>query len=437
MIEKKIAQYIDNERLFSLNARIIVALSGGADSVALLRILHTLGYDCEAAHCNFHLRGAESDRDEMFVRKLCKTMRIPLYTIDFATEQYAIEKKISIEMAARELRYQWFAEIKEKTKADVIAVAHHQDDSVETVLLNLIRGTGINGLLGIRPKNGDIVRPLLCISRKEITDYLQNAGQEYVTDSTNLQDEYTRNKIRLNLLPLMQEINPLVKEHIIDTSNYLNDVNRIYNKGIEEGKQRVIEKGNIRIVPLLKEPSPGALLFEILYPLGFNAAQTKNILAILEGQTGKQFISKDGWRVVKDRELLLIDKKEKQEIPPFCLIKEEKEYTRDFIIPHEKHIACFDTDKLIGELNLRKWQTGDIFIPFGMKGKKKVSDYLTDRKFSIIQKENQWVLCCGDKIIWIVGERTDNRFRIDEKTKKVTVFKMSEKATDNPLIINT
>ena len=437
MIEKKIAQYIDNERLFPLNARIIVALSGGADSVALLRILHTLGYDCEAAHCNFHLRGAESDRDEIFVRELCKTMRIPLHTIDFATEQYAIEKKISIEMAARELRYQWFVEIKEKTKADVIAVAHHQDDSVETVLLNLIRGTGINGLLGIRPKNGDIVRPLLCISRKEITDYLQNAGQEYMTDSTNLQDEYTRNKIRLNLLPLMQEINPLVNEHIIDTSNYLNDVNRIYNKGIEEGRQRVIEKGNIRIIPLLKEPSPGALLFEILYPLGFNAAQTKNILAMLEGQTGKQFISKDGWRVVKDRELLLIDKKEKQEIPPFCLIKEEKEYTKDFIIPREKHIACFDTDKLIGELNLRKWQTGDIFIPFGMKGKKKVSDYLTDRKFSIIQKENQWVLCCGDKIIWIVGERTDNRFRIDEKTKKVTVFKMSEKETDNPLIIST
>ncbi|GFZ41077.1 tRNA lysidine(34) synthetase TilS [Bacteroides nordii] len=437
MIEKKIAQYIDNEKLFPLNARIIVALSGGADSVALLRILHTLGYDCEAAHCNFHLRGAESDRDEMFVRKLCKTMRIPLHTIDFATEQYAIEKKISIEMAARELRYQWFAEIKEKTKANVIAVAHHQDDSVETVLLNLIRGTGINGLLGIRPKNGDIVRPLLCISRKEITDYLQNAKQEYMTDSTNLQDEYTRNKIRLNLLPLMQEINPLVKGHIIDTSNYLNDVNRIYNKGIEEGKQRVIEKGDIRIISLLKEPSPEALLFEILYPLGFNAAQTKNILAMLEGQTGKQFISKDGWRVVKDRELLLIDKKKKQEIPPFCLIKEEKEYTKDFIIPREKHIACFDTDKLIGEINLRKWQTGDIFIPFGMKGKKKVSDYLTDRKFSIIQKENQWVLCCGDKIIWIVGERTDNRFRIDEKTKKVTVFKMSEKTTDNPLIINT
>lgn len=436
MIEKKIAQYIDNERLFPINARIIVALSGGADSVALLRILHTLGYDCEAAHCNFHLRGTESDRDEMFVRKLCKTMKTPLHTIDFATEQYAIEKKISIEMAARELRYQWFAEIKEKTKADVIAVAHHQDDSVETVLLNLIRGTGINGLLGIRPKNGDIVRPLLCISRKEITDYLQNDGQEYMTDSTNLQDEYTRNKIRLNLLPLMQEINPLVKEHIIDTSNYLNDINRIYNKGIEEGKQRVIEKGNIRIVPLLKEPSPEALLFEILYPLGFNAAQTKNILAMLEGQTGKQFISKDGWRVVKNRELLLIDKKEEQENPPFCLIKEEKEYTKDFIIPREKHIACFDTDKLIGEINLRKWQTGDIFIPFGMKGKKKVSDYLTDRKFSIIQKENQWVLCCGDKIIWIVGERTDNRFRIDEKTKKVTVFKMSEKAIDNPLIIN-
>lgn len=437
MIQQRVAQYIDNELLFSLNARIVVALSGGADSVALLHILHRLGYYCEAAHCNFHLRGTESDRDEEFVRNLCKTMKIPLYTVDFATEQYAIEKKISIEMAARELRYQWFAEIKEKTNADVIAVAHHQDDSVETILLNLMRGAGINGLLGIRPRNGDIVRPFLCISRKEIIDYLQDAGQEYMTDSTNLQDEYTRNKIRLNLLPLMQEINPSVKEHIIDTSNYLNDVARIYNGGVEEGKQRVIDKGNIRISLLLNEPSPGALLFEILYPLGFNAAQIKKILASLEGQTGKQFISKDGWRVIKDRELLLIGKKEINDNPPFNLIKEEKEYTKDFIIPREKDIACFDSNKLTGKLSLRKWQTGDIFVPFGMEGKKKVSDYLTDKKFSIIQKEQQWVLCCGNKIIWIIGERTDNRFRIDEKTEKVTIFRITEQSDDIPLIINT
>lgn len=430
MIERIVKQYIDSQHLFSMDARIVVTLSGGGDSVALLRILHTLGYTCEAAHCNFHLRGDESDRDERFVGKLCEKMKIPLHKVDFETAKYAAENKVSIEMAARELRYQWFAEIKKKTKADVIAVAHHRDDSVETILLNLIRGTGLNGLLGIHPKNGDIVRPLLCVGREEIMDYLQDIGQEYVTDSTNLQDEYTRNKIRLNLIPQMQEINPLVKEHIIDTSNYLNEVASIYIRGIEEGKQRVIEKRNIRIATLLDEPSPGALLFEILYPLGFNSAQTRNILNALTQQTGKQFISKDGWRVIKDRELLLIDKKEEKENPPFKLTREEKHYTNDFVIPHEKHIACLDADKLTGELCLRKWQSGDVFIPFGMKGRKKISDYLTDRKFSISQKEQQWVLCCGDKIAWVIGERTDNRFRIDEKTKRIIVFEISEKTRE-------
>lgn len=426
MIEIKVRQYINSKQLFSLNARIVVALSGGSDSVALLRILHALGYDCEAAHCNFHLRGKESDRDEVFVKKLCTKLGIPLHRIDFETKRYADEKKISIEMAARELRYNWFAEIKEKTKADVIAVAHHKDDSVETVLLNLIRGTGLNGLMGIRPKNGNIVRPLLCVSRKEIMDYLQDIGQEYETDSTNLQDEYTRNKIRLNLIPLMQEINPSVKEHIIDTSNYLNNVASIYNRCIEEGKLRVMDNGNIRITALLNELSPEALLFEILYPLGFNSAQTKKIFNALKRQAGKQYISKDGWRVVKDRELLLIDKKEESGHSSIKLIKEEKEYTKDFVIPNERNIACLDADKLTGELNLRKFRNGDFFIPFGMKGKKKVSDYLTDRKFSIVQKEQQWVLCCGNKIVWVVGERIDNRFRIDENTKRIMILKMSD-----------
>lgn len=423
MIERKVRQYIDSEHLFSMNARVLVALSGGGDSVALLRILYALGYVCEAAHCNFHLRGEESDRDEVFVKRLCEKMGIPLHRIDFETERYAVENKISIEMAARELRYSWFAEIKKKTKADVIAVAHHQDDSVETILLNLIRGTGLNGLLGIRPKNGSIVRPLLCLSRKEIIDYLQEMRQEYVTDSTNLQDEYTRNKIRLNLIPLMQEINPLVKEHMIDTSNYLNGIASIYIRGVEEGKIRVMDDGNIRITALLNEPAPETLLFEILYPLGFNSAQTKNILSALKQQAGKQFISKDGWRVIKDRKLLLIDKKEEKEDPPFKISKEEKEYTKDLVIPREKNIACLDADKLSGAIILRKWQIGDVFIPFGMKGKKKISDYLTDRKFSIQQKEQQWVLCCEDKIVWVVGERIDNRFKVDENTKRIIILK--------------
>ena len=423
MIQQRITQYIEKEDLFSSDSKILVALSGGADSVALLCILHAAGYHCEAAHCNFHLRGEESNRDEQFVRQLCKRYGIRLHTIDFDTTRYAAEKHISIEMAARELRYNWFEEIRNQCQADVVAVAHHQDDSVETILLNLIRGTGITGLLGIRPRNGVIVRPLLCINREEIMRYLQSIGQDYVTDSTNLEDEYTRNKIRLNILPLMQTINPSVKNSLIETSNYLSDVATIYNKYTEEVKERIVTAEGIRICELVKEPAPEALLFEILHPLGFNSAQIKDIGNSLHGQPGKQFSSKE-WRVIKDREFLLLEniQSEDKEELPFQIIKEEKEYTADFQIPREKGIACFDADKLNGEISYRKWRTGDTFIPFGMKGKKKVSDYLTDRKFSISQKERQWVLCCGERIAWLIGERTDNRFRIDETTKRVVIY---------------
>lgn len=425
MIQQRVIQYIEKEHLFSSNDKILVALSGGADSVALLCVLHTAGYPCEAAHCNFHLRGEESNRDELFVRQLCRKYGIHLHTIDFNTTQYATEKRISIEMAARELRYNWFEKIKKECKANVIAVAHHQDDSVETMLLNLIRGTGITGLLGIRPRNGAIVRPLLCINREEIIRYLQQIGQDFVTDSTNLEDEYTRNKIRLHLLPLMQEINPSVKNSLIETSNYLNDVATIYNKVIDETKKKIITPEGIRIDALLDAPTPETLLFETLHPLGFNSAQIKDIASSLHGQPGKQFISKE-WRVIKDRNLLLLEsiRPEDRTTLPYQLIKEEREYSPDFQIPRDKKTACFDADKLTEEIHCRKWRTGDTFIPFGMKGRKKVSDYLTDRKFSISQKERQWVLCCGERIAWLIGERTDNRFRIDETTKRVIIYKI-------------
>lgn len=425
MIQQRVIQYIEKEHLFSSNDKILVALSGGADSVALLCVLHTAGYPCEAAHCNFHLRGEESNRDELFVRQLCRKYGIHLHTIDFNTTQYATEKRISIEMAARELRYNWFEKIKKECKANVIAVAHHQDDSVETMLLNLIRGTGITGLLGIRPRNGAIVRPLLCINREEIIRYLQQIGQDFVTDSTNLEDEYTRNKIRLHLFPLMQEINPSVKNSLIETSNYLNDVATIYNKVIDETKKKIITPEGIRIDALLDAPTPETLLFETLHPLGFNSAQIKDIASSLHGQPGKQFISKE-WRVIKDRNLLLLEsiRPEDGTTLPYQLIKEEREYSPDFQIPRDKKTACFDADKLTEEIHCRKWRTGDTFIPFGMKGRKKVSDYLTDRKFSISQKERQWVLCCGERIAWLIGERTDNRFRIDETTKRVIIYKI-------------
>lgn len=419
--KEAVAGYVEKEHLFARNDKILVALSGGADSVALLRVLLQLGYACEAAHCNFHLRGEESMRDECFVRTLCGQCSVPLHTVDFNTTDYAVAHHLSVEMAARELRYNWFEEVRLVTGAAVVAVAHHRDDSVETLLLNLIRGTGINGLKGIRPKNGYIVRPLLSVSREEITDYLDALGQTYVTDSTNLQDEYTRNKIRLNLLPLMETINPSAKESIFSTANRLSEAANIYNKVIEDGKGRVMCPQGILIEALMREPSPTSLLFELLYPLGFNSGQVEDIYSSLQGQPGKRFHSKE-WCVVKDREYLLLQKNGEVSADKPELQIEQCIFTADFVIPKEKKVACLDADKVKAPLTLRKWQKGDRFVPFGMKGKKKVSDYLTDRKYSVIDKEKMYVLCSGEDIVWLVGERTDNRFRVDAGTRNILLI---------------
>ena len=431
MIQNRVAQYIEKEKLFCLNDKVLVTLSGGADSVALLRLLLSMGYPCEAAHCNFHLRDKESDRDEAFVRRLCHESGVLLHIEHFDTTQYAAKKHISIEMAARELRYEWFETLRRQREASVIATAHHKDDSVETVLLNLIRGTGINGLLGIRPRNGNIVRPLLCLSREEIIAYLQYIDQDYVTDSTNLLDEYTRNKIRLNLLPLMKEINPSVKESIIRTTNYLNDAATLYNQSIGEARKRILTPEGIRIEALLQEPVPEAILFEVLHPLGFNTTQIDNIRQTLDGQPGKTFLGK-GWRVIKDRDLLLIeeDTTAEKSQPPFRLVMEEYDYTSEFIIPKDKNTACFDADKINKTWEIRKWKPGDVFIPFGMTGKKHVSDYLTDKKFSLSEKEKQWILCFGEQIAWLIGERTDNRFKVNENTKRVIIVRIVSEHSD-------
>lgn len=424
---QKVAQFIKEKKLFTLKEKIIVALSGGADSVTLLRMLLDLGYTCEAAHCNFHLRGEESDRDEMFVRNLCDTLQVNIHVQHFPTSEIAAQRHISIEMAARELRYEWFEQLRTKQKADFIAVAHHKDDSIETFLLNLIRGTGFKGLLGIRPKNDKIVRPLLCLTRQEIIEYLQEIDQTYVTDSTNLQDEYLRNKIRLNLLPQLQTINPSIKESLTRTTEYLNDMAVLYNKGIEDGKKRVQTNGGLSITTLLQEPAPETLLFEILHPLGFNASQIKDVFQSLQGQAGKTF-SNNTWRVIKDREILLIEprgrNKNSTDTPPFQYIIEEQDIPENFIVPHDKNIAFLDKDKLEGELHFRHWQQGDSFVPYGMTGRKKVSDYLTDKKYSVSRKEQQWVLCCGEQIAWLVGERTDNRYKIDAKTLRMIRVKI-------------
>lgn len=419
MLKQKVAQYIQNKQLFQETDKLLVALSGGADSVALLRVLLELGYPCEVAHCNFHLRGEESDRDERFVRDLCQRFNITLHVAHFQTEKISEEKHISIEMAARELRYEWFEKLRLETGAAYICVAHHRDDSVETFLLNLLRGAGIQGLRGIHPKNGHIVRPLLEVTREEITDYLQHLSQDYVTDSTNLQTEYLRNKVRLELLPLMQTINPAASDRIAQTANYLNDAFLYYERGIQEGKERVLTPEGISIAALKREPSPACLLHEILSPLGFNSAQEAEILQSLEAQSGKTFMA-EKYQVVKDRDMLLISRLEAPVEPH--LSYEEKLRTPEFVIPKDKHTACLDADKITAPLTLRLTQTGDAFIPFGMKGRKLVSDYLTDRKYSLVQKQRQWVLCAGDDILWLVGERIDHRYRVTEQTRNLLLI---------------
>ena len=430
MLKYDVQRFIEEKDLFNLQDKVLVALSGGADSVALLRVLLSLGYICECAHCNFHLRGLESDRDESFVRQLCEEHSIPLHVTHFDTSAYAKEHHLSIEMAARELRYEWFEHIRKEIEASVIAVAHHRDDSVETFLLNLMRGAGINGLKGIPVKNGYIVRPLLSVSRDVILDYLQAINQGYVTDSTNLEDEYMRNKIRLNILPLMKEVNPSVMETIQETTFRLSEVANIYQKDRMEAITHKVtflspELFRISLVDILEDVAPISLLHEVLSPKGFNASQIRDIFRSLSSsQSGKRFFTTE-WEVLRDREYLWVQKKGSSQLIPEIII-EEIERTPSFVIPRDKHIACLDADKLNHPLTIRKWERGDKFIPLGMNGKKKVSDYLTDKKFSLFQKENQYVVCSGEDIVWLVNERTDHRYRITDNTTRVLFIKIKK-----------
>lgn len=426
--------YIEKYQLLTENRPVLVGVSGGADSIALLTILVELGYSCIAAHCNFHLRGEESLQDERFTKEYVEKLQIPFVKIDFETEQYAAENHLSIEMAARELRYRWFEEQRVHRGAQAIAVAHHRDDNVETLLMNLIRGTGIRGLSGIQPKNGFVVRPMLAVSREEIQNWFAKRNLSYVTDSTNLSDAYTRNFIRLRILPLLEEVNPSVKKAIARTSEHLAATEVIYLQVIEEARKEVFDSENrLSIAALMKYPAPNAVLYELLKVYGFSRSVVEDIYSSLTKESGKVFFS-SSFRLIKDRDYLLFSPLVKEEIQEYILNGDEKEWigpielsfesvviTTDFQIRKEKNIAYFDADKLTFPLTLRKWQEGDWFIPFGMKGRKKLSDYFSDRKFSRLEKEQTWLLCSGDTIIWIVGERSDNRFCLDKMTKRALV----------------
>lgn len=426
-----VRKYIDQNQLLTKKELVIVGISGGADSAALLHMLVSMGYQCIAAHCNFKLRGEESDRDELFTDNYTQILQVPLRTIVFETKQYALNNHLSIEMAARELRYAWFEELRKEYNAQAIAVAHHRDDSIETLLINLTRGSGLCGLTGIRPRNGYVVRPLLPLSREDVFSYIDSNKLSYVTDSTNSSDIYTRNFIRLKVLPLLAQINPSIKASLARTADHLGEAEIIFKHVIHEARNKVIQDNSLSIDALMEFPAPKTILFELLKPYGFTRLVTEDIFSSLDKDSGKLFYS-DSYRLLKDRSFLLIDSLEKHEQQCFTLDNVEGHITvpielifsklvinKDFLIERNLNFAYFDYDKLKFPLTLRHWKEGDWFVPFGMTGRKKLSDYFSNNKFSLFDKEKIWLLCNGEDIIWIVGERPDNRYRIDKSTKKV------------------
>lgn len=386
----------------------LVALSGGADSVALLRLAVQAHANVVALHCNFQLRGAESRHDEQFVRQLCGTLGVPLHVRAFATEAYANAHGISLEMAARDLRYAWFHEMRQELDAQWIAVAHHREDQAETVLLNLLRGTGIKGLGGMQERNGYVIRPLLHHSKQEILDYLASIGQAFVTDSTNLERDALRNRLRLDVMPLLREINPQAIEHICQTADI------------------------VRSMPPTDEcPSPPYTPFTLhtwLHPLGFTLSQQRDILRHLDGSPGAMYESPTH-RLLRDRGRLIVEAKQATSLPT---VRQQIIEVQDAIAflrkqPKEPRFAYLDADKLFFPLTHRLAETGDSIQPFGMKGKRKlVSDLLTNLKFNRFQKGRQSVMLSKGEIVWVVGVRSAEPYRLTEHTKRVLVMEVAE-----------
>ncbi len=442
-----VRRYIEREGLLDADKRYLVAVSGGADSVCLLRLMLMLGYQVEAVHCNFHLRGEESDRDELFVKDLCKSHNTELHLIHFDTKTYASLHHVSIEMAARELRYRYFEQLRQDMGFDGICVAHHQDDSVETVLMNLLRGTGIHGLTGIKPRNGYILRPLLAVSRKDIEEWLREQGQDYVTDSSNLEADVTRNKIRLNIIPLLHDISPSANDNILATARRISEAANVYDHSITEAINRLTSPipqhptpnnqhpspNTLSINALLCEPSPESILFEWLSPMHFSPATIEQIsLSLPNVQAGREWSSSTHQLTVSQGFLLA----EPIQAPrPTLRIPETGTYIYDETasiriekrngahISKQAAIASLDAGKVKFPLVLRPVRQGDRFQPFGMKGTKLVNDYLTDRHLSVFEKRRTLVVCDSQEhIVWLVNHRPDARYCIDDSTTETIVF---------------
>lgn len=427
-ITARVSRFLEKEIPLCAGDKVLIGLSGGADSVALLSVMHKLGFDCVAAHCNFRLRGAEAGRDRDFACDTAKRYNVPFVEVAFDTLGYAAEKSVSVEMACRELRYEWFEKERRRLGCQYIAVAHHRDDSVETLLINLIRGTGISGLTGISPVNGNVIRPLLCLSRAEIEALLAGQNQAFVTDSTNSESVYVRNKVRNIMLPLMQTINPAVYESLERTAANLREAEQLYRAAVDAAMERIVtaEGDIIRIsVEALKcESAKRTVLYEIVKQYGFLPSQLDAITDALDKTSGLRFFSATH-RIVKDREVLIISRLSDDDnttaVSPAGDILHIEYIDNDgsYEPEKDKSVACFDADKIQSPLCVRHWRKGDRFVPFGMRGSQKLSDYFNNHKFTLIQKEEAELLLAGEDIIWIVGERRSDKYKITPATKRI------------------
>ena len=395
----------------------------------------------EAVHCNFHLRGDESDRDEAFVVSLCQRLGVPLHRVHFDTKEYAALHKVSIELAARELRYRYFEQLRQDIGAEAIMVAHHRDDNVETVLMNMVRGTGIRGMAGIRPVNGHILRPLLDMSRADIVAYLARKGETYVTDSTNLEDDATRNKFRHHVIPLLQSLNPKASENIHSTSRHIAEAEKILSWAISRARHDVfLSPSLIDIDNLLSFVSPSYLLNEICRDYGFTPSQCDDMLAAASAShVGATFLSSTHIAAIatvggslciqfapksaQPKEYRLPEPGIYRLADGLSLTLEKTDISDRFRISKSPEVATLDINKVKFPLTLRPIRQGDRFTPFGMKGTKLVSDYLTDIKCSVIDRQRQMVVeDATGMIIWLVGRRTNDKCRIESSSNAALII---------------
>ena len=436
-MKNRFLNYITENSLPEPGSDILIAVSGGIDSMVLAHLIKDCGYSAGIAHCNFNLRGRESDDDELFVRDYAKKNGALFHSIRFNTEKYAAEKRISIQMAARDLRYEWFEKIRQEFNYQYIAVAHNLNDNAETTLINLTRGTGLAGLTGMQPITGKIFRPLLFASRREIVQYAEENNISFREDSSNASTKYVRNSIRHSVIPELEKINPSFLYSLSDTARHLTDYESIVNILTEEFIRRAIknegEVVRVKINEFKTVNYNSVLLLNIFGEYGLTPAMVGELIKLFGGNTGA--IMKTGThRFIKNRNELIITflPDNSVSLRTFKNITQLKKsgifsvnispYSKENKFSKEKNTAYFDADVLRFPVTLRSWKQGDSFTPFGMDGTKKISDFFTDLKYSIADKEKALVLESNGLIVWIAGERIDNRFRVSDKTKRVLIL---------------